>query len=79
MKNNYTSSIIKKYGDSENVPRDVQTIFEIYNRQGASIFIDYLAEKVGSTAAKFKLSERERENIITSLVSELREALSERL
>jgi len=46
--NQYTSSVIKKYGDSENVPQDVKTIFEILDRQGSSILIDCLAEKVGA-------------------------------
>ena len=77
--NQYTSSIIKKYGDSENVPKDVKTIFEIFDRQGSSILLDCLAEKVGASSIKYNWSQDEREKIIQSLVGELLNALQERL
>ncbi len=79
MKNQYTSSILKKYGDSEKVPQDVKTIFEIHDRQGSAILIDCVAEKAGSSANKYKLDENDRDMLIKTLVSELENALKERL
>lgn len=75
----YTSSIINKYGDRDKVPTDCKALYDIINRQGASLLIDCIAESNGSTANKFKLSESERKLLVEKLVSELKDALQERL
>lgn len=75
----YTSSIINKYGDRDKVPIDCKTLYDIINRQGTSLLIDCIAEASGSTANNFKLSESERKLLIEKLVSELKDALQERI
>lgn len=78
MSNEYTSSIIKKYGDSEKVPQDCKTIFEIMNRQGTSLLIDCIAEHVGTTANRHNLNASERALLVRTLIQELTNALNER-
>ena len=75
----YTSSIITKYGDTDNVKKDASTISEILSRQGVDLIRDCLAEYVGTTANKYKFSEHDRESIIEVITTELKEALQERL
>ncbi len=76
---NYISSIVNKYGDIDNVKRDVKTIAEILSRQGSSLLIDVLAESTGDTANKFKFHSSDRAMTRIQLVDELDEALRERL
>lgn len=75
----YTSSIISKYGDTDNVKRDAGTMKEIVSRQGASFLIDSLAEFTGNNANLFKLDDSERNRLILSLAKELESSLRERL
>lgn len=74
----YTSSIISKFGDTENVKKDSETISEILSRQGASLLVDVLAEKTAMALWSFKLDESERQKAVDSLVAELKNALLER-
>jgi len=78
MNNSYISSIVTKYGDLDNVKRDVQTLNEIQSRQGSSLLIDSLAESAAGALFKFKSNEEERMRLVDSLVSELKNALLER-
>lgn len=75
----YVSSIINKYGDSQNVPSDVKTLADIIGRQGTSLLIDCIANHAGTNSIKFKLARDEREALIKSLVTELDESLRERV
>ena len=75
---NYTTSIINKFGDIENIRRDSKTLFEIQSRQGSSLLIEIIAESVGTASNKFKLSEEERSRLRETLVRELDEAIKER-
>lgn len=68
-----------KYGDSENVCKDVAILNEIMARQGASLLVDVIAEHCGKVALKFSLNETDRHNLIQSLSTELREAIAERV
>lgn len=77
--NNYTSSIINKYGDNDNVKHDAKTLNEILQRQGSSLLIDCIAEHAGDNAVKFKMHSSDRCMIIISLVDELENALKERM
>lgn len=77
--NEYTSSIIFKYGDIDKVKQDVKTLNEILSRQGSSLFIDVLAEQSGLTANKFNMDADERALLIKNLLAEYHSSLSERL
>ena len=77
--NNYTSSIVIKYGDEDNVKRDVKTLFEILDRQGAALVIDALAEYHATIWHKFKLPYHEKDVGRTALVDSLIEAINERI
>lgn len=66
------------YGYPEKVKQDVKTVNEIILRQGMPLIIDIIAESVGNTALKFKLSELEVKRIIDSYNSDLKEAILER-
>lgn len=78
MKNKYTSSIVYKYGDTENVLTDLKDLKEIISRQGTSLLLDAIAEHVGLSVNNFNLSRLECEKLKDSLVNELSEALNER-
>lgn len=75
----YTSSIIRKYGDIPNLKRDIATLTDILNRQGAILLIDTIAENSGNVANKLKLDSQDRFKMIKDLSFELKEALQERL
>lgn len=75
----YISSVVTKYGDTENVKNDVKTLNEILSRQGSSLLIDVIAESVGNVANKFKFHSSDRCMTMISLVDELENALKERL
>lgn len=75
----YTTSIISKFGDMENVKKDSVALRDILTRQGASLLIDVLADITGENANRWKLSEIERQRVVSSMVEELRNALNERL
>ena len=75
---NYTSSIINKYGDKENVKNDAKTLNDILSRQGTSLLIDVIAEHVGNIAAKYELGSHEVNNLKGSINTELFDAMNER-
>lgn len=74
----YTSSVVNKYGDRDNVPTDCKTIYSIIERQGTSLLVDCIAEHIGTVSHKFNLTVTERTRIIDSLLKELKEALNQR-
>jgi len=76
---NYVTSIIYKYGDTDKVPKDVTTLKEIYSRQGTTLFIDVIADIIGTNALQFNLDTAERLRLMDSICNELREAISERI
>lgn len=75
----YTSSIINKYGDTNNVKADLKTLHDIIARQGQTLLIDVIAETCGDAANKFKMSATERATLTQKTLSDLSEALNERL
>lgn len=75
----YTSSMINKYGDNDNVNSDIKTLNEILARQGSQLLIDVIAEQAANAANKFKFSNTDRSMTMISLVDSLEEALKERL
>lgn len=79
MLKKYTSSIVNKYGDRDNVKTDVKILRDIIARQGNSLLIDVIAEATGETANKFKFNNIDRRMIMDALVDELKNALKERL
>lgn len=76
---NYTSSIVNKYGDTENVKRDTKTLFEIMDRQGTTLLIDAVAEYSARSMQKFNLPYIEKSALRVSLVDELNDAINERI
>jgi len=75
----YQSSIINKYGDTENVKSDIKKLNDILQRQSKTLLIDVIAEYVGQCAIKFNYTLEEKNRVVISLTNELREALQERL
>ncbi len=71
--------MISKYGDTDSVKNDVKTLNEMISRQGITLVIDVIAEHAGGTAIKFGLNDIERDRLLHSLYTELKEALSELL
>lgn len=76
--NQYTSSIIIKYGDVTRAQEDAKTLHDILSRQGDSLFIDVIAESVGNSVIKFKLNQQDVTFIINNLINELTQAIQER-
>jgi hypothetical protein len=74
----YTSSIVNKYGDSDKVPEDCRTLYDIISRQSTILLTDCIAESVARNFIKYGIPENERENVKASLLKEFREALEER-
>ncbi len=77
--NNYITSIINKYGDMPQVKSDVKTINEIIDRQGNTLLLDCIAEHAAKAANKFKLNQKDRENLINVVCAELMDGMRERL
>lgn len=75
---NYTSSIIFKYGDNDNLKQDVKTLNEILSRQGNALFIDVMSENFGQLVLKYKLNKQGTETLKESLLIDLSDALNER-
>jgi hypothetical protein len=75
----YVSSIINNYGDPQRVREDVSTLRLILASQGSRLLTDVIAEVCGETANKFKMSPQERNNVMNRVLSEMQDALSERL
>ena len=67
-----------KYGDMQNVKKDVQTLNEILSRQGVSLLVDVIAENIGNIAIKYKLSSEEIKNYSNILLAEISDAINER-
>lgn len=79
MSSKYTTSIISKYGDAENVKTDGKAVIEILSRQGTSFAIDMIAEYVGTIANTYKATDDERRRLLISLSEEFKNAIQERL
>ena len=70
---------LRKYGDIDNAKKDVKTIHEILDRQGANLIADCIAESIATTSVKFNLSFNESRKIMDSIIDELRTQTFERL
>lgn len=68
-----------KYGDYDNVTKDVRTITDILNRQGMTLILEVIAEKVGSTVIEHKLNSDDAVRIMNSILNELKEEILERV
>jgi hypothetical protein len=69
----------RNYGDFDNIKNDVKTLHDIINRQGNSLVVDCLAESLGQTVIKFKLSESEANKALDTLLNELEQQTLERI
>lgn len=72
----YTSSIINKYGDTDNVKKDAKVLKDIFDRQGVTFLLDSIAERIGVYCLHYN-TEQKRE-VINNVVNELKSALDER-
>lgn len=70
---------LRGYGDIENLKSDLKTLNEILSRQGQNLFIDVLAEAIGEACATFSLNAMERERLLDGALSDLKNAISERI
>lgn len=68
-----------KYGDYSNIRKDVQAINDILYRQGVSIILETIAEKIGQDNLDYKFTEKEVTRLKDSIVNELRDAINERI
>ena len=75
----YTSSVIFKYGDTDNVAKDSVTVNDIYLRQGHSFLIDIIAEVCGRSCNLFKLNAADRTRLKESILRQLQDAIEERI
>lgn len=79
MSEQYTSSIIFKYGDIDRVKQDVKTLNDILDRQGTALLIDVLAEYVGKRVLVFQFNSKDATNLRDALIKDLSEAINERI
>lgn len=77
--NTYTSSIIFKFGDTDNVKKDSLTLREILSRQGTSLIIDVLADVTAESIDRVNTTKIERQRLVNSILTELQNALDERI
>ena len=68
-----------KYGDYESVSKDAKTIYEIIERQGDAILFECIAEKIANACQKFNLSDKEKCELISKKIAELKEEILERI
>jgi len=68
-----------KYGDYDNVTKDAKTIYEIMNRQGNTLLLECIAERIGIAAKRFKLGSEDRTRLMDSIVDELKQEILERI
>ncbi len=55
--------------------KDIQTVIGILNRQGVAFLLETIAANTGNAAAKYRLTDSEKKNLVESLTDDLREAL----
>ncbi len=72
----YVSSIIKSYGDQDNVKKDVHVLNDIIGRQGQDLLLDVVSEHIGQCVLEFKLNEYESGLIKRHVLGHLEKALS---
>ena len=68
----------QKYGDVDNVPKDVKALNDIINRQGMSLIVDVLAEYIGECQKRWKLNSQDLNRMKFNLTEELIQAINER-
>lgn len=68
-----------KYGDYDNVKKDVSTLNDILSRQGSTLLMEVIAEQAGNTAIKHNLNHIERERLLINICADLQSELCERL
>ena len=69
---------LREYGDLENIKTDSKNLTGIIERQGLKFVVDVIAEYIGTTVLKFKLSVPEVTTLVQTLIKDLANAISER-
>jgi hypothetical protein len=67
------------YGDVDQIKADLLALREIQSRQGLNFMVDGFAENIAETVRKFPLSSEERERLAQYVISDLTNAISERI
>ena len=73
------SNNTRNYGDIDNVAGDVKALHDIIARQGSQLVTAVLAEGIGSTALKYKLTFNESKRVLESMIEDLTEQTLERI
>lgn len=68
-----------KYGDYDNVTKDVKVLNDILNRQGYTLLMEVIAEHFGYTVNKLNLSQTEIDNSKEHVLLELKTEINERI
>lgn len=71
--------MVSHYGDTVNVKADAKKVFDILDRQGGRFLIDCFADYSAEKIQKYKIDSDGTKNLVRSLVSDLKEALLERV
>ena len=68
-----------KYGDYDNVTKDSNAIYDILDRQGKTLVLECIAERIGQAVRQFNLSDHERKTLLNQATAELREEIADRI
>ena len=74
----YTPSIINNYGDMPNVQKDAKALHDILNRQGSRIFLEVMADHLGTVANTHRLSQQEVNTVVNGDIKIYQELVGER-
>ena len=70
---------LRNYGDFDSIKDDVKTLHDIISRQGTNLVVDCIAEIIGETSSKHRLSFDESKQALDSIIAELKEQTFERI
>ena len=68
-----------KYGDYDNVTKDSKAIYDILDRQGNTLLLECIAERIGTSAKKFSIGSEDRTRLMDSIVDELKTEILDRI
>lgn len=67
------------YKDGENVKKDQKTLEDIISRQNHWIILDALALHISNISTQYKLKHKQREELLQTVLTELKDAILEEL
>lgn len=69
----------RNYGNLESLYSDIKQLNRILDDQGINLFIDVIAEYVGTQSVKYNFSSDESNRLRDSIVNDLTEQINERI